>query len=78
MQGLAAASFGMSWRIHHVMSGRPEEPPNACLSPVEEAEVPRPRNCLIPRRGPELAVDRGRFRLDGVAGQGHLLGDLGE
>jgi hypothetical protein len=26
MQGLAAASFGMSWRIPQLMSGRPEEP----------------------------------------------------
>ena len=45
---------------------------------AEQADVPRPPHRLIPRAGPELLVDGKRFRLDSVAREEHLLGDLRE
>ena len=76
--GPVAAAFGISSSRQVMSEGALKSPPTASRSPVEEAEVPRSHDGLIPRRSPELAVDRGRLRLDGMAGQGHLLGDLGE
>jgi hypothetical protein len=49
MQGLAAASLGMS-SYHQVMSEAARKgSPTAGPSPVEEAELPRPHDGLISR-----------------------------
>ena len=56
----------------------PVKEDEAGSSLVEEAEVTRPGHRLIAGGGAELAVDRVRLRFDGVGGQEHLCGDLGE
>ncbi len=45
---------------------------------VHEPELDRPLDRLAPARRVELAVDRDRLRLDGVAGDEEPLGDLPE
>ncbi len=52
MHRLAAASLGTSSYRQGMSEGARKSPPAAGPSPVEEAEIPRPHDRLIPRRGP--------------------------
>ena len=60
-------AIDLTWR------GPRKHPPNRVKgegrpSPVEEAEIPRPRDHLAALGDPQLPVDRGCHRLEGVAG----------